>query len=149
MGGAQENLNAWGHFDLDPDEALIIEVRPANAHYWSVHLGNFWWESLDYADHLTSINGHQAVVDRDGVFRAVIAHRDPGVANWLDTTGYLTGPMLFRWVVSDSAPDPTCTLVPHDRIWDHLPASTLTVSPDERAATIARRRAHVLRRFSR
>jgi len=149
MGGAQENLNAWGHFDLDPDEALIIEVMPANAHYWSVHLGNFWWESLDYADHLTSINGHQAVVDADGVFRAVIAHRDPGVANWLDTTGYLTGPMLFRWVVSDSAPDPTCTLVPHDRIWDHLPASTLTVSPDERAATIARRRAHVLRRFSR
>jgi hypothetical protein len=148
MGGAEENLNAWGHFDLAPDEALIIEVRPANAHYWSLHLGNFWWESLDYADHLTSLNGHQAVLDEDGLFRAVIAHRDPGVANWLDTMGHQTGPMLFRWVISESAPDAVCTVVPHDRIGDHVPASTPRVSRDERAATIARRRAHVLRRFS-
>jgi hypothetical protein len=148
IGGAEENLNAWGHFDLSTEEALVIQVRPAKAHYWSLHLGNFWWESLDYSDHQTSINGHQAVLDEDGMFRAVIAHRDPGVANWLDTIGHRTGPMLFRWVISDSAPEPTCTVVPHDRIRDHLPASTATVSPGERAATIARRRAHVLRRFS-
>ena len=37
------------------------------------------------------LNGHQAVLD-DGVFRAVVAHRDPGVANWLDTAGNRRGP---------------------------------------------------------
>jgi hypothetical protein len=148
MGGAEENLNAWGHFDLSADEALIVEVRPARAHYWSLHLGNFWWESLDYADHQTSINGHQAVLDDDGIFRAVIAHHDPGIPNWLDTMGHRTGPMLFRWVISDSSPEPTCTVVAHDRIREHLPVSTPTVSAAERAATIRRRRAHVLRRFS-
>ena len=42
-GGAIENLNGWGHYDLAPDEALVIDVRPADARYWSVHLGNFWW----------------------------------------------------------------------------------------------------------
>ena len=147
-GGAEENINAWGHFDLTPDEALIVEVTPAVAHYWSLHLGNFWWESLDYATRQTSLNGRQAVLDDDGRFRAVVAHADPGVPNWLDTMGHLVGPMLFRWVVADSAPDAVCTVVPFAEVRAHLPASTGVVTPAERAATIARRRAHVLRRFS-
>ena len=29
-GGAIENLNGWGHFDLAPDDALIIDVQPAD-----------------------------------------------------------------------------------------------------------------------
>ena len=58
---------------------------PPRAKYWSIDLCNFWLESLDYANHQSSLNGHQAVVDADGVFRAVVAHRDPGVPNWLDT----------------------------------------------------------------
>jgi hypothetical protein len=45
-------------------------------------------------------------------------------------------------------PEPRCTVVPFSRIRDYLPASTPTVLPAERAATIAHRRAHVLRRFS-
>jgi len=147
-GGAEENINAWGHFDLAPGEALIVEVAPAPAHYWSLHLGNFWWESLDYAGRQTSLNGRQAVLDADGKFRAVLAAADPGVPNWLDTMGHLTGPMLFRWVVCDEAPDPVCTVVPAADVRAHLPASTPTVTPADRAATIARRRAHVLRRFS-
>ena len=147
-GGAEENINGWGHFDLGPDEALIVEVEPAQAHYWSLHVGNFWWESLDYATRQTSLNGRQAVLDDDGLFRAVIAHADPGVPNWLDTMGHLVGPMLFRWVISDSAPEPVCTVVPFADVRRHLPASTPVVTPAERAATIARRRAHVLRRFA-
>jgi hypothetical protein len=147
-GGAEENINGWGHFALAPDEALIVEVRPADAHYWSLHVGNFWWESLDYATRQTSLNGRQVVLDDDGVLRAVIAHADPGVPNWLDTMGHLVGPMLFRWVISDSAPEPVCTVVPFADVRRHLPASTPAVTPAERAATIARRRAHVLRRFA-
>jgi len=148
LGGAEENVNGWGHYDLGPDEALVVEVLPARARYWSLHLGNFWWESLDYAGHQTSLNGHQAVLDADGRFRAVIAHRDPGVPNWLDTMGHRRGPMLFRWVVTESAPEPVTTVVPFDSIRDHLPPGTAVVDPAGRAATIERRRAHVLRRFA-
>jgi hypothetical protein len=147
-GGAIENLNGWGHFELGPDQALIIDVQPATALYWSVHLGNFWWESLDYAYRHTSLNGFQAHLDADGRFRAVVAHADPGVANWLDTCGHQRGPMLFRWIVADHAPDPTCTVVPFAEIRQHLPEGTRTVSPAERQATIATRRDGVLRRFS-
>ena len=51
-------------------------------------LGNYWWETIDYANHQSSLNGFQAVLDDDGVFRAVVSARDPGVANWLDTAGH-------------------------------------------------------------
>ena len=147
-GGAIENLNGWGHFDLAQGEALVIDVQPADARYWSVHLGNFWWESLDYCYRHTSLNGFQVDLDDDGRFRAVVAHRDPGVANWLDTCGHGRGPMLFRWIVADHAPEPTCTVVPFDRIRDHLPDTTRPVSPAQRRDIIARRRDGVLRRFS-
>ena len=53
----------------------------ARAKYWSIDLCNFWLESLDYANHQSSLNGHQAVVDPDGVFRADVTHDDPGVPN--------------------------------------------------------------------
>jgi Protein of unknown function (DUF1214) len=147
-GGAIENLNGWGHFDLAPDDALIIDVQPAHALYWSVHLGNFWWESLDYCYRHTSLNGFQADLDPDGRFRAVIAHEDPGVANWLDTCGHARGPMLFRWIVADHAPDPTCTVVPFSQVREHLPDTTRLVSPAQRHDIIAGRRDGVLRRFS-
>jgi hypothetical protein len=148
MGGAQENINAWGHYELGPDEALIVEAIPADARYWSLHIGNFWWESLDYASRHTSLNYHQAVLDDDGAFRAVVAHRDPGVPNWLDTMGHTKGPLLFRWVVADHGPAAKTQIVPFDQIRDHLPAGTPTVTPDERAETIRRRRRGAQRRFA-
>ena len=148
MGGAQENINAWGHYDLGPDEAMIVEAFPADARYWSLHIGNFWWESLDYASRHTSLNHHQAVLDDDGTFRAVVSHRDPGVPNWLDTLGHTKGPLLFRWVVADHGPEATTRVVPFDQIRDHLPPETATVSPDARAETIRRRRRAVQRRFA-
>ncbi len=148
MGGAQENINAWGHYDLGPDEALIVEATPSPAVYWSLHIGNFWWESLDYAARHTSLNDSQAVLDDDGVFRAVVAHEDPGVPNWLDTMGHTKGPLLFRWVVAEHGPATTTKVVPFSEIRDHLPTSTGTVTGDQRAETIKARRRAVQRRFA-
>ena len=145
MGGAEENVTTWGSWDLKPDEALVIEVTPPDALYWSVALGNFWWETLDYANRQTSLNGHQAVLDDDGVFRAVVAHEDPGVANWLDTTGYSCGPMIFRWLRAASAPVPSTRVIPFADLDSKLPR----VTPDERQRVLAARRAAVHRRFPR
>jgi MarR family len=54
--------------------------------YTGFHLGNLWGESLDYGNHVTSLNGFQAEPDADGMTRYVVAHADPGVPNWFDTT---------------------------------------------------------------
>jgi hypothetical protein len=145
--GAQKHQTAGvGYFALDDDEALIIEVTPPRARYWSIDLCNFWLESLDYANHQSSLNGHQAVLDPDGGFRAVVAHRDPGVTNWLDTVGHGEGTMIYRWNLTDAAPVPSTRVVRFQEIDSHLPAGTRRVTAEERARQIEIRREHVRRR---
>lgn len=147
-GGDRDNIMAHGHYDIKPGQALLIEVEPAKARYWSLMLANPWRESLDYAIRQTSLNDHQAVLDSDGWFRAVVAHTDPGVPNWLDTMGHTSGVPVFRWVLAGRAPQAQVTVIAHAAIRDHLPAGTPTVPPAQRAAVIARRRAQVARRFA-
>jgi len=152
-GGQSTNLYAGGIFELEPDEALIVESPvPVPPQYLGFHLANLWGESLDFANHQSSLNGHQMEVDADGVRRWVVAHRDPGVPNWLDTTGHREGFLTPRWAYSVTPPEeqwPTITArkVPFDEVRRHLPAGTRRVSPEERAAQIEVRRLHVQRRY--
>jgi hypothetical protein len=149
MGAAAENRPVIGSWQLQPDEALIFEVAPPQGLYWSFSLGNPWWETIDYARHQSSLNGHQSAVDDDGMVRAVVAHHDPGVANWLDTAGHSTGPVILRCVRTESAPVPSTRVVKLTDLDGALPPSTRRVTPDERNATIAARRLAVSRRFCR
>jgi hypothetical protein len=59
------------------------------------------------------------------MIRMVVSHRDPGVANWIETTGRSTGILQFRWQRSDSpiGPDlgPTAQVVALDEVAGHLP----------------------------
>jgi hypothetical protein len=151
IAGASQKYQSFGvgYYKLADDEALIVEVKPPKAKYWSLHLGNFWMESLDFANHQSSLNGHQARLDADGVFRAVVAHRDPGVPNWLDTAGHPEGSMIYRWNQADGSPIPTTRVVKLSALRDALPPDTPRVTPAERAEQVERRRAHVQRRFAR
>ncbi len=149
MGAAAENRPVIGAWKLAPDEALVLEVTPPEGVYWSYSLGNAWWETIDYANHQSSLNGHQAVVDDDGKVRVVVAHRDPGVANWLDTAGHSEGPIILRCVRTDTAPTPATTVVPFDRIDEALPAGTRRLTPSQRAEALDVRRRAVSRRFAR
>jgi len=149
MGAAAENRPVIGSWKLAPDEALIIEVTPPEGLYWSYSLGNIWWETIDYGNRQSSLNGFQAVVDDDGKVRVVVAHHDPGVPNWLDTAGHGEGPIILRCVRTESAPVPDTRLVPFDRLLEELPLNTRRISPDEREAAIDIRRRAVSRRFAR
>lgn len=152
-GGQATNLFGGGLFDLGPDEALLAEVTlPEEPVYVGMQLSDFWGQSLDYANRLTSINQAQAHRDDDGKLRYVIAHRDPGVPNWLDTTGYGSGYITLRTTFPDAPPvdrQPTvsCCMLPFGEIRDALPKSTPEVTPDERRAAIAARQRHVTRRY--
>jgi hypothetical protein len=149
MGAAAENRPVIGSWQLGRDEALVVEVEEPRGLYWSFSLGNPWWETIDYARHQSSLNGHQADVDDDGVVRVVIAHQDPGVANWLDTAGHGSGPVILRCVRTETAPMPNTTVVPFSEVGTTLPSDTRRVTPDERRATIAARRRAVGARFPR
>jgi hypothetical protein len=153
-GGMNTNIYAGGVFELEEGEALVVESRmPVEPMYIGMHLSNFWGESFDYANRITSLNGFQAERDPDGAIRYVIAHRDPGVPNWLDTTGHPEGFMAPRWAYFEKPPPeqwPTirATKVRCDEIRDHLAPGTRSVSEEERREQVRIRQRHVQRRFS-
>ena len=150
-GGQCTNVYSGGMFDLAPDESLLIEADvPVTPSYTGFHLANLWGESLDYANHVTSLNGFQAESDADGITRFVVAHADPGVPNWLDTTGLQRGFLTVRWTYSESPdelPRVHVSKLPFTGVRQHLPTTTRIVSPDERKQQIRIRQEHVQRRY--
>ncbi len=136
-----------GNFHCAPGQAVIVEFTPPACHHWSVSLANYYWQSIDYATRQTSLNGHQALLDADGVFRGVIAHEDPGIANWLDTGGHTEGSIAARFLLAASAPTPRLRVVPHASLDSELPGTTKRIDPATRREILARRRRAVLRRY--
>jgi hypothetical protein len=102
--GTPDNVYALGEFRLGPDEALVIEGRSPRCTYWGVQLWNRYMQSLEHRHHRVSLNGAQAALEPDGSFRVVVAHRDPGVPNWLETAGHAGGLVFCRWLQADELP---------------------------------------------
>jgi len=86
---------------LEPDEALVVDFVPPACDYWMVALHNHWMETLDYRFHPITLNNATAHVGDGGAVRVVIAHRDPGVPNWLSMAGHARGVFGVRWVGKD------------------------------------------------
>jgi hypothetical protein len=97
--------SAWR---LRPDECLLVEFTPPDCPYWNFQLNNRWLESLDYRYFSIATNKHAARVRPDGSVRLVVAHRDPGVENWIDTAGHRRGTMSLRWVRARQFPAIRC-----------------------------------------
>jgi hypothetical protein len=95
---------------------------------------------------------HMMDQDADGAHRWVVAHRDPGMPNWVDTTGLDHGYLTIRWSYSTPPPKedwPTLKVrkVAFDSIGDALPDGIRQVNTGERAENILMRQRHVQRRY--
>lgn len=152
-GGMSTNLYAGGVFELEPDEALIVEMAvPTEPQYMGFQLGNLWGESIEYGCRTGSLNRHQMTQSSDGKYRLVVAHTDPGVANWLDTTGHKEGFMAPRWAYSETPgkevwPTINATKVALSDVVNHLPDDAVKVTPEQRLQEIIARERHVKKRF--
>ena len=93
---------AW--WRIGPDEAVVVEGTPPPCRYWSLQTFNRWFESPDYRHRRVALNDARAAVAADGSFRAVIAARDPGVPNWLDSAGHEEGHVVFRALLAEAPP---------------------------------------------
>jgi hypothetical protein len=100
-----------GWWELEPDEALLVEVTPPACDYWNFQVNNVWMESLDYRFHRIALNHCEAELASDGSLRLVLAHEDPGVPNWLETAGHRRGTMCLRWVGAREHPAPRTRVV--------------------------------------
>jgi hypothetical protein len=139
--GSPTSNYAMAVFDLAGDEALIVTLSPLpDGVYWGLQLGDVWSRSLNFTQRQTSLNMKTVVPDLDGACRVVVAHADPGVANWLDTTGRQQGTVVFRNYKTGSQPVPATLKVKLADLHSHLPHTTPRVSPEERAATLEARR---------
>jgi hypothetical protein len=129
----------FGWWDLQPDEARIVELDDPHASFWALHLVTSLWHTLDYANRLTTFNQVQARPDPDGTFRFVVSALDPGIHNWLDTTGLQQGVIILRFCQAATPVPPRTTLVKVAEVAPRL-AGSPRCGPDERRAQIAARR---------
>jgi hypothetical protein len=149
-GGADNMLHGATQWQLEPGEALVIELELPEASYWSVQpYMPGWMQPLDFANRVTSLNDAQVQIDDDGRVRIVLAHDDPGVHNWLDTTGLERGLVTYRYVRPTKAPAPTCAVVPLSEVRSQLPASTPVCGVAERREQLVSRKRGIARRFHR
>ena len=114
--------------------------------YQGAQIGSDWYASTDYETHQTSLTKAQAVTDPDGKMRFVVSEQNPGIANWLETTGHRTGAMMLRWQrlerdLTQEADGPTVEVVP----FADVPRTCRTRAHHRRGVRRADRRPAALR----
>ncbi|MES2262044.1 MAG: DUF1214 domain-containing protein [Pseudomonadota bacterium] len=111
--GGDPNIYYYhSYWELADDEALVIDVaRVPDCDFWNFQLNNYWMESLDYRHHAICVNQHGARYNDTGGVTLIVAHRDPGRPNWLETAGHHNGTMCLRWVGAAQPVHPTTRVV--------------------------------------
>ena len=141
FGSAGITGQAYSHavLQLADDEAWVAECMiPEGCIYWSVQLMDYAYSALNAMYAQTSLNGHTAVADPDGIVRIVVSAKDTGAANWLDTLGHERAQIRFRWFAS-SAPAFTPKVVRLDRLDQALPTDTARGTAEQRQEALRKR----------
>lgn len=118
-GGDASIIYHHSHWKLKDDEALLIKFIPPECDAWNFQLNNYWMESLDYRYFNICINKASANYGSDGSVEIIVAHKDPGRPNWLDTCSHNEGTMCLRWyrLAEGASPVvPDCLVVKFDEI---------------------------------
>lgn len=113
-GGDPTIFYLHGYWTLAADEALVIDTAVPDCTFWNFQCDNIWMESLDYRHHRVHVNKHSAALNPDGSVTIVLAARDPGYGNWIDTAGHHQGTMLLRWTGATEHPVPMTKVVTID-----------------------------------
>jgi hypothetical protein len=133
-----------GNFDLSPDQALIVQVPDVPSGYSGIELMNVFGAALPYTLAQTTLNNTTAFADPDGYTYYVVSATNPGVANWLDSSGVSRGEIFARFENLPDGTDPTglpvtTEVVPLADVAGYLPADTPTLSPAAYAADMSQR----------
>lgn len=139
-----------GSAHLRDGQAMLMEFRPPAGRYWVVHLYSRWGVPLDPAVTLSTLNSRQAAPDPDpdGAVRIVVGAADPGVANWLDTSGHPEVSIWYRLSPWEGMTTPTASVHAEAEVVAVLPYPR-AITPEQRREQIAGRRRGMARRFQR
>lgn len=144
-----------GFFSLAEDEALIVTMPDVEAGYCGLQLTNFWAASPDWPNRHSSLSwcnaGAQAHQSEDGSYVFIVSARDPGVQNWIDTSGNTQGVLYFRiqspGLALEDVPRPGTQLVKLDELEAALPADMPRFDAAARAEQLRKRQDHARRRY--
>lgn len=133
-------------FDIADDEALVVTAEDLGGKYRAASIDTPWLVTVEHVHRNGSLNNGQVETNADGSCTYVVAPRDPGIANWLDTGGLNRGGFAVRWEnLAKPVEDPNAAIremrvVKIADLDAALPPGTRRVSRDERR-TIAEARA--------
>jgi hypothetical protein len=99
-----DNIHSFGFFKLEEDDALVLRGKSPDCIYWSCHFWNGCMQTFDYMNYSCAINNKETKLNPDGSWDLVIARKNPGVPNWLDTAGHSRGFIYFRWLKAAEVP---------------------------------------------
>jgi len=146
-GALRNQVYILGNFLLgSDDEALVVNVGLGGAEYFIAPVTNLWGTTNDIVNRTGSLNKAQSVPNRDGSYSYVVAAKDPGIHNWVDTSGTHEGILTLRWAeFPNGRPGPGLSaqsqLVRLDQLRAQLPPETRFVTPQERKQQQERRAA--------
>ena len=96
-GGDKNIIYYHSYWKLEKDEALVITVNPPDCDSWNFQLNNYWMESLDYRYFNICVSKGNAVYEKDGSIKVIVANENPETGNWIDTCQHTEGTMCWRW----------------------------------------------------
>ena len=96
---AADNAYLQTRYDLGPDQALVMRGRFPRCRFANVVIWNHRLQTPPYRYRQVSLNRNQIQYEADGSYRIVVAHRDPGVPNWIDAAGLPTGMIFWRFLL--------------------------------------------------
>ncbi|MBW2362675.1 MAG: hypothetical protein JRG84_17405 [Deltaproteobacteria bacterium] len=151
-GALRNQIYILGHFDLEEDQALVVDVNTGGAGYFVAPITNCWGTTNDVVQRTGSLNLSQSLPNADGSYTFVLAKHDPGVHNWLDPCDMREGILTLRWAeFQEGRPTPevgaTSRIVSTSKLRDALPEETTFVTADERARQCETRAAGYKRRL--
>ena len=103
---AVDNAYLQMRYELDSDQALIMRGRFPRCRFANVVIWNHRLQTPPYRHRRVSLNRNQIRYEQDGSFEVVVAHRDPGVANWIDAAGLRTGMIFWRFLLPEEPVPP-------------------------------------------
>ncbi|KAE8346501.1 hypothetical protein BDV24DRAFT_176427 [Aspergillus arachidicola] len=145
LGTLTSQASSFGHFNLTAEEALVATLTPGEADYFVFPVTNPWMITVDPGSSLVSLNSKQAVANANGTYTFVVSLDDPGVYNWVNTTGLHEGTIMARWQglnTSSSSADSLAIdiqVVALSDLASVLPEETRYVTAEERAAQLNQR----------
>ncbi|MFP8873234.1 MAG: DUF1214 domain-containing protein [Myxococcota bacterium] len=151
-GALRNQLYIMGHFQLEDDQALVLDIQTGKAGYFIAPISNAWGTTNEIAERTGSLNLSQSVANDDGSYTFVLSPSDPGVHNWLDPTDMGEGILTLRWAEFPSGKpgadvSARSRVVPLSGLSGVLPGETRYVTPDERMSQCVERAAAYRRRL--